>query len=341
MYRFIKIILFNLAPEVAHGLAIKGIKFLGQLHKNRIWPRPRWSMAPELRTRSPFGILDSPVGLAAGLDKNGEALWGWQALGFGFVEVGTITPREQPGNEKPRLFRFPQWKAIVNRMGFNNDGAFKIAQRIRLAREQGLTIKVGANIGKNFNTPLNQAAEDYRKVTMLLQPHVDYLVINVSSPNTPGLRSMQKAEFLEPIVEAVRREAPLTPLFIKVAPDQAKDYAEGIISVCKKHKLTGVICGNTLANHAASAELSEHDVIKLPQGGLSGAPIFNLNLKLVNIYKSHSPDTLVIGVGGITTAESALAYKKAGCDLIQIYSGFIFNGPRLLKEILKAWNKAE
>ncbi len=336
MYILLRPLLFLLDAETAHHIGLSFVKLIGVLHRWRIWRRPAFAMESDLQTETPFGIVDSPLGLAAGFDKNAEALWGWQALGFGFVEIGTVTPLPQPGNDRPRIFRLPYLTAIVNRLGFNNDGAMKVAENIRKARAQGLTIKIGGNIGKNLATPLERAANDYKKATLFLHPHVDYLVINVSSPNTPGLRDMQNEHLLEKIVEAVRRETPEKPLFIKIAPDQAEKYVEGIMNVVLKYQISGIICGNTLLNHATCEKLTEFDVIKLPQGGMSGAPLFDINFNLNQIYLANPSRPFLVGVGGITTAERALQYMDAGCGLIQIYTGLVYRGPSFIKKILKS-----
>lgn len=331
LYKLIKPLIFLLPPELAHHLGLAVVRIIGFLHRHGIWQRSQWSRDRRLETQTPFGRLDSPLGLAAGFDKNAKALWGWQALGFGFVEIGTVTPVGQPGNEKPRLFRFPRWQALVNRLGFNNEGAQAISARLKEAKQQGLKIKVGGNIGKNFSTPLENAAMDYRRAAMQIQAYVDYLVINVSSPNTPGLRDMQGEIFLDNIVAGVRHEAPDKPIFIKVAPDNFETFQQGVLHVVEKYKLAGVICGNTLANHAASS-LKEKEVISLPKGGLSGGPVFENNLNLAKSYVGELP--FVIGVGGITTPSKAHQYLQSGCKLIQIYTGFIYQGPGFIKEIL-------
>lgn len=334
MYKSLKPIIFLLPEELAHTLALYALKSLGFLHRIGIVNRPAWCRDRRLETQTPFGKIDSPLGLAAGCDKNAQALFGWQALGFGFVEIGTVTPLAQPGNPKPRLFRFPSLTALINRLGFNNHGAKKVATRLKKAKEQGLRIKVGGNIGKNFSTPIERAADDYRQAALWISPFVDYLVINVSSPNTPGLRAMQNSKSLEEIILAVRTVSGRTPLFIKVAPDEYKLFFEGICQLVKNHNLSGVICGNTLANHASSPLLTEQDVIRLPQGGLSGKPVLPVNMELAKSYAAALEDKFVIGVGGIVSESDGLEYLKAGCKAIQIYSGLVYSGPGLIKNIL-------
>lgn len=333
LYLLFQPLIFKLPAETAHHLGLFFVRILGFLHRIGLVVRPQWATDIRLETPSPFGKLYSPLGLAAGFDKNAIALWGWQALGFAFVEVGTITPLPQPGNEKPRMFRVSKFKALVNRLGFNNDGMEVIGRRIKKAKAQGLRIKVGGNIGKNFSTSLQDAAHDYRKTAHQIQAVVDYLVINVSSPNTPGLRDMQAEEFLDQIVGAVRREAQDKPLFIKLAPDQYDTYMAGVLKMVEKYSLSGVICGNTLLNHAASSVLSSEEVVKLPKGGLSGQPVFENNLRLASSYGKQC--SFVIGVGGIASPNQAMAYLESGCKLIQVYTGFIYQGPKLVQSILE------
>lgn len=320
-YRLISPALFKLSAERAHNLGILGVRMIGVLHRLGIWPRPQWAKANQVIT--PFGILDSPLGLAAGFDKNGTALWGWQALGFSFVEIGTVTPRPQAGNPHPRLFRYPERKSLVNRMGFNNDGARAVADRIRRAKKAGLKIAVGGNIGKNLATSIKDAPRDYTSAALALKDVVDYLVINVSSPNTPGLRSLQDEKLLEGIVQPIRSAAPELPLLIKVAPDHFRDFVDSVESVVKRFSLSGVICGNTLADHG------------LEKGGLSGAAIYDKNLQLCRAYANTRAFPFLIGVGGIGNAQNAQAYLKNGAQLIQIYSSLVFEGPQIVKDIIK------
>ncbi|MDZ4678175.1 MAG: quinone-dependent dihydroorotate dehydrogenase [Oligoflexia bacterium] len=340
MYDLIKPFIFLLPAETAHSLGMLCVKFIGFLHRFGIWPRPHWAKHPKLQTNTPFGKISSPLGLAAGLDKNAQGLWGWQALGFGFVEVGTATPVAQPGNPKPRLFRYVRHQAIVNRMGFNNIGVKAIAENVRRAKKNGLQIKIGGNIGKNFSTPSDQAGEDYKRAAIEFSDCVDYLVINVSSPNTPGLRDLQSEKNLDELVSAVRSVVTDIPLFIKVAPDNQAKFIDGVLNVARKHMVCGIICGNTLANHASAYGLSDREILVLPNGGLSGRPVFSTNLALTQAYVEKSNSMLIIGVGGIADTKQAMSYFQAGAGLIQVYTGFIFGGPRLIKNILKDLAKA-
>jgi dihydroorotate dehydrogenase len=322
MYRLaIRFTLFLLPPELAHNIGLSLVRLFGFFYRVLINPLNLNNKRGFIST--PFGFLKSPVGLAAGLDKNAKALWGWEALGFSFVEIGTVTPRSQKGNNKPRLFRHIKIKALVNRMGFNNDGAQIISSRLRKARAQGLKIKVGGNIGKNFLTNMEDAPRDYGLCAQALADVVDYLVINVSSPNTPGLRGLQSEENLRAIVTEVQKGAPHKPLFIKVSPDQFNDFIEGVEKIAREFKIDGLICGNTVANH------------NLQQGGLSGGPVFSTNLELCQVYASRNPDLFIIGVGGIFNAKQGQTYLDQGAKLIQVYTGFIYEGP-LLPRVLSS-----
>ena len=330
----IRNLLFLLPPEKAHNLALFFIRLLGFLHRIGLWERGPWATHLRLCRETPFGKVSSPLGLAAGMDKNAVALWGWQGLGFGFVEVGTATPIPQEGNAQPRLFRYTRFGAIVNRMGFNNDGAATIADRVRLAKRQGLSIKVGANIGKNKNTPLHLAAQDYARAAREFKNTADFLVVNVSSPNTPALRDLQNAAQLDEIISKVREVDPQIPLFIKVAPDNFQDFVQGITAIARKYSVAGIICGNTLANHASCKGLSDQEIARLPQGGLSGRPLFEINVHLCEAYAVSNPDLFVVGTGGIENLTTAVRYFQAGAKLIEVYSGLVYGGPSFVKNLL-------
>lgn len=232
-----------------------------------------------------------------------------------------IVSRCQPPH--PRLFRCPEIKSLVNRMGFNNDGAHAVAGRISRAKKAGLKIAVGGNIGKNLATSVEDAPRDYTAAALALRDVVDYLVINVSSPNTPGLRSLQDENSLEGIVQPIRSAAPKLPLFIKVAPDHFREFIDGVESIVKSYNLSGVICGNTLAYH------------DLEKGGLSGAAIYDKNLQLCRAYSNTRAFPFLIGVGGIGNTQSAKAYLQSGTQLVQIYSSLVFEGPRVIEDIIK------
>jgi dihydroorotate dehydrogenase len=334
MYRnFVKFFLFLLPAETAHHLGLTALRYLGCLHRIGFWRTGSWAQHPRLMRETPFGTVPSPIGLAAGFDKNAVALWGWQALGFGFIEIGTVTPEPQDGNPKPRLFRFPRQQGIINKMGFNNDGAKIIAARLRREKLRGLKVKVGANIGKNKNTAAEFAANDYRLGARTFRDIADYIVINVSSPNTPGLRDLQSEKNLDEIVGAVRDEAPDVALFIKVAPDNFERFSDGVRSIANKFRVSGIICGNTLANHASASLFGDREIAGLPTGGLSGKPVFEKNIQLCEAYAVKG--NYVIGVGGIFNHLDAVRYFQAGAKLIQVYSGLVYEGPLFVKKLLK------
>ncbi|EFU79764.1 quinone-dependent dihydroorotate dehydrogenase [Mobiluncus curtisii] len=335
MYKFVFRHLFvKLDAEWVHRRAIDWLEFWGRFGLTRqvaarivhrgeptfTWPlpRPNFDSAPagtEFRT---YG----PLGLAAGMDKEARAIVMWDALGFGFMEIGTITPLPQPGNNRPRLWRIPQQRALRNAMGFNNEGARAAARRLRRWRsEYGERIIIGANIGKNKVTPPEKAPADYRKVTRVLAALVDFLVINVSSPNTPGLRDLQAVSSLRPIVKAVQRELESQglselPVFIKIAPDLVDEDIAAVAQLTMDEGLTGVVATNTTIKHDLGA------------GGMSGEPLRNRALEVVKLLREHlSPEKTIIGVGGITTPEDARAMLAAGANLIEGFSAFIYEGP--------------
>jgi len=268
----------------------------------------------------------NPIGLAAGFDKNAVAVNQWHRLGFGFAELGTITPRPQPGNPRPRLFRLPEDKALINRMGFNNDGAEAIAARIEASFPK---IPLGVNLGKNKDTEAAEAASDYAKSFERLKDLGDYFVINVSSPNTPGLRSLQEKGPLLEIVDAMREVHATKPIFIKVAPDLEFEAVDDVIEVVNARKLQGVIATNTTLDRAGLKGDPNQ------AGGLSGAPVrTKSNLILRHLRENCDPTTSLIGVGGIFTAADAIEKFRLGADLVQLYTGWIYGGPALIPQML-------
>jgi dihydroorotate dehydrogenase len=260
-----------------------------------------------------FGVdFPNRVGLAAGMDKNGVALAAWPALGFGFVEAGTVTARAQPGNDKPRLFRLPDQEAVINRMGFNNLGAQALADRLEGMKPE---VPLGISLGKSKVTPLEDAVEDYRASYELLAPHADYIAVNVSSPNTPGLRQLQDRAHLGAILAALKGDV---PVLVKLAPDLS-DHALGeALDVCESHGVAGIIATNTTINHGGQA------------GGLSGAPLRERARAVVSFVHKGS-GLPIIGVGGIMTPQDAARMFDAGASLIQLYTGFIYHGPALVR----------
>ncbi len=268
----------------------------------------------------------NPIGLAAGFDKNAVAVNHWHRLGFGFAELGTITPRPQSGNPRPRLFRLPEDKALINRMGFNNDGAEAIAARIEASFPK---IPLGVNLGKNKDTEAADAASDYAKSFERLKDLGDYFVINVSSPNTPGLRSLQEKGPLLEIVDAMRGVHATKPIFIKVAPDLELEAVDDVIEVVNARKLQGVIATNTTLDRTGLKDDPNQ------AGGLSGAPVrTKSNLILRHLRENCDPTTSLIGVGGIFTAADAIEKFRLGADLVQLYTGWIYGGPALIPQML-------
>lgn len=335
-YSLLRNLLFTLEPEHAHALTLtwlSRVERLGLLaNVGSLASQPVRLMGLEFPNR---------VGIAAGLDKNAVCIDALGALGVGFVEAGTITPRAQPGNPSPRIFRLPQAEALINRMGFPNDGMEAIAQRMAQVQFKGIR---GANIGKNAATPLTDATQDYLACLRRLAPCADYITINVSSPNTTGLRSLQAAEHLRPmlvtLLEERARLAPQLgrqlPMLVKLAPDLTDDELQGIAALLIELAIDGVIATNTT--------LSRPDglgPLATQAGGLSGRPVQALSLATVTKLRTLlGPTFPIIGVGGIGSGSDALAMRRAGADLVQIYTGLIYRGPQLIKEVLRAFNNA-
>jgi dihydroorotate dehydrogenase len=286
---------------------------------------------PRAKSKNLFGLtFANPIGLAAGFDKNGVALPAWEALGFGFIEIGTVTAKPQPGNPKPRIFRFPEQAALINRLGFNNDGADAIAERLRKLRASGRwpAVPVGINIGKSKATPLEQATEDYIYSFQRLHPFADYIALNISSPNTPGLRSLQERESLSMLLGALGEEnrAAKKPLVVKIAPDLLPNELDQLIAACEENGIAGIIATNTTLDHKSiPAGRGE-------TGGLSGAPLCQKSTAFVRAITTRSTIP-VIASGGIFDAASAREKIEAGAQLLQVYTGYIYRGPGLLREI--------
>ncbi len=323
MYSLLKPILFRMDPERAHEVVFGALRFLGPVARgltNLLYGPPD----PRLKTSIAGLDLPGPVGLAAGLDKNGVLSRYWPTLGFGFVEVGTVTALAQPGNARPRLFRFPAQQALVNRMGFNNLGSEALAKRLRRAGR--CAVPCGANLGKSKITPLEEAVDDYRKSAGRVRDVADYLVINVSSPNTPGLRKLQDAGFLEAICEAVLEEAPDRPVFVKLAPDLTDEALAEACGVAERTKAAGIIATNTT--------IERYDIPDVGAGGLSGAPLRPRSLEVIRTVAANT-SLPIVGVGGIASADHALDAIAAGADCVQIFSALIFEGPGLVHRINK------
>lgn len=275
----------------------------------------------------------NPIGLAAGFDKDGKYIETMALLGFSHLEIGTVTPRPQPGNPKPRLFRLIKSRGLINRMGFNNDGAEALASRLKRKRPEGIII--GTNIGKNKDTPNEQAANDYLHCFAILYEHVDYFTVNVSSPNTPGLRELQDKEPLTQLLTALQLENKKNkPLFLKIAPDLTPQQLDEIIDIVISTQITGVIATNTTITREGLKE-PKAEIDEIGMGGLSGSPILDLSVSIVKYLSDKSNGKfIIIGVGGIEDDVSAKKHLDAGADLIQVYSGMIYTGPTIVKKIL-------
>src|SRR5213080_1324427 len=305
--RFIRPLLFSLDAETAHHFTIA---LLRQASQFDLALRTLRAFQPPPKPKVLFGLnFPNPIGLAAGLDKNGVALPAWSAFGFGFIEIGTVTAKAQPGNPKPRIFRFPEQNALINRLGFNNDGADAIARRLRKLQRSSRwpEVPVGINIGKSMSTPLTEATEDYLYSFRLLCEFADYIVLNVSSPNTPGLRELQGADALSELLSAIGEKNLIThkPILIKIAPDLAPSELDAIVSTCATNKVAGIIATNTTVYHSSIPAAQDE------QGGLSGAPLRGKSTALVREIAARSTIP-IIASGGIMDADSAREKIEAG-----------------------------
>ena len=340
MYRLLKLFLFRIDPEKAHYITMWWFMALLKIPGVKVLFKAFFQFRHASFERTVAGMkFSNPVGLAAGFDKNGLYLNAMATLGFSHIEVGTITPRPQPGNPKPRLFRLIRSRALINRMGFNNDGVEVLAKRLEGKRPEGLI--VGANIGKNKDTPNEDATSDYLKCFLRLYDLVDYFTVNVSSPNTPGLRSLQEKEPLTKLLSTLQeKNQNKKPVFLKIAPDLTREQLDEIIEIIIETQLTGVIATNTTLTRDGLKESKEF-VEACGAGGLSGAPVLQMSVSVVSYLKEKSNNRfVVIGVGGIEGYPSAMQHIDAGADLIQVYSGFIYTGPGLVKGILKGLIKS-
>ncbi len=318
--------LSKLDPENAHHLAAPVIRLLGAPGISRV-VRSLTAPDPSLRTRALGLDFPSPFGIAAGFDKDVRMVRGLAALGFGHVEVGTVTAVPQPGNPRPRLFRLVADRALINRMGFNNAGAAAAADELRKLRRDAPDIVIGANIGKSRIVEVELATADYVTSARLVAPHADYLAVNVSSPNTPGLRGLQAVETLAPLLSAVLRAAGDTPLLVKIAPDLPDDEIAAIAQLAVREGLAGIIATNTTISREGLRTPAAR-VDEIGAGGLSGAPLKQRSLDVLKVIRQAVPaDFAVISVGGVETAFDVQERRDAGADLVQGYSAFIYQGP--------------
>jgi dihydroorotate dehydrogenase len=342
MYKSIlKPLFFLVPPERAHYMAMGLLKLLCILPGAQSALKKMFLVKDKALERQLFGLsFPNPVGLAAGFDKDARWVKELECLGFGFIEIGTVTPLPQPGNDKPRLFRLPQDEALINRMGFNNSGARAAANKLR-RRHPGVVI--GGNIGKNKITPNENALSDYVACFQDLYEVVDYFVVNVSSPNTPGLRSLQEKEPLMKILTALedlnRSKPKRRPLLLKIAPDLSDEQLNDIIDIVRQSRIDGVVATNTTISRD-SLKTSKEEVDQAGTGGLSGKPMAKRSTEVIRYLKEKSGNAFpVIGVGGIHTAADAQEKLDVGADLIQVYTGFIYEGPSIARRINSALAK--
>ena len=329
LYPIARTALFALDPEVAHHIALHSLKKLHRLNLSGFIGR-RLSAPREV-----MGLhFDNPVGLAAGLDKNGEYIDALAAMGFGFIEVGTVTPRPQPGNPKPRMFRLPENEALINRLGFNNQGLDAFVANVQRARFKGV---LGLNIGKNFDTPIDNAVDDYVTCLRGVYPFASYVTVNISSPNTKGLRDLQAAEQLQKLLSTLKAEQAklakkhkkYVPLVLKIAPDLDLKAIREIAALTLENSFEGIIATNTTISRDA---VRDHPLAK-ETGGLSGKPLFSPSTEVLReLAKALKGNIPLIGVGGILSGADAKAKMNAGASLVQIYTGFIYRGPNLIRD---------
>jgi dihydroorotate dehydrogenase len=339
MYFLLKPILFKFDPERVHYFVTANLKRFNRFSGGSVLSRAMWDVKDARLEKEVFGLkFRNPVGLAAGFDKNGEMMGEMANLGFGFVEVGTITPLPQPGNPKPRMFRLPDDGGLINRMGFNNLGVDVVAERLAAFRkskagQKGLII--GGNIGKNKVTPNEEAVSDYIKCFDRLFDVVDYFVVNVSSPNTPGLRALQEKEPLMELLNTLQKRNSKNgisrPILLKIAPDLTDEQLDDIVEIVHQTGIAGIIATNTTISREG---LKSTDELKNEMGGLSGKPLTQRSTEVIAyLHKKSNGAFPIIGVGGIHSADDAIEKLNAGAVLIQLYTGFIYEGPGLIGRI--------
>lgn len=324
--------MFSRDAEWAHEFALNNIKRFANTPLSLAWK--------QTLPNKPVNVLGiqfpNPVGLAAGLDKNGECIDGFGQMGFGFVEIGTITPRPQPGNSKPRIFRIPEKNAIINRMGFNNHGVDALVENVKKANYRGI---LGINIGKNKDTPNEQGHEDYMACMDKVYNYADYITVNISSPNTPGLRDLQFGDSLNVLLSAIKqkqlelenRDNKYVPVLVKIAPDMDDVAIEQVVECIVTEGMDGIIATNTTLSRDAVKGLEHAE----EAGGLSGNPVTDRSTEVIKKIRQINKDIPIIGVGGINSAQTAKEKLDAGASLVQIYTNFIYQGPQLVKDIVE------
>ena len=336
-YALTRPFLFGLDPEAAHDLTLGALA--------RVQHTPLVCAVAQTRVDDPVTVaglkFPNRVGLAAGLDKNGRCIDGLGAMGFGFIEVGTVTPKAQPGNPKPRMFRLPEANALINRLGFNNDGLAAFVSNVKRARFRQRGGILGLNIGKNADTPIERAVDDYLLCLDGVYPHADYVTINISSPNTQNLRALQSDAALDALLSAlqerkaalVSRHGKRVPIFVKIAPDLDEAQVGAIAAALRNNGIDGVIATNTTVAREAVKTLPHG----AEPGGLSGAPVFEASNRVITQLRAALGSGYpIIGVGGVMSGADAQAKVKAGADLVQVYTGFIYKGPELVTEVARA-----
>jgi dihydroorotate dehydrogenase len=341
LYALARPFLFSLDPEAAHNLTLPSLKRAAALGLTKAIAQPR----PDPRTVMGLTFAN-PVGLAAGLDKDGAYIDGLASLGFGFIEIGTVTPRAQPGNPRPRMFRLPQANAIINRLGFNNGGVDAFVANVQASKfyrnREGV---LGLNIGKNADTPIERAADDYLHCLEKVYPYASYVTINISSPNTKNLRQLQGESELDALLSHLKdaqqrladRHMRYVPIALKIAPDIDAEQIRTIAAALMRHKMDAVIATNTTITRDAVQGMPHAE----ETGGLSGAPVFELSNRVIRALKSQLGDALpIIGVGGIFSGKDAQAKIDAGASLVQVYTGLIYRGPALIRECAAALRKS-
>lgn len=340
LYPIVRRFFFSMDAEKAHGIGLNGIRMLYQFKLSRLF-FGKTIIAPKKVMDITF---PNSVGLAAGLDKNGDYIESLSSVGFGFIEIGTITPRGQEGNPKPRLFRIPQAQAIINRMGFNNKGVDHLIEQVKSVRKNNNEIIIGINIGKNFDTPVENAADDYKLCLQKVYTLADYITINISSPNTPGLRTLQFGDELKQLLDVLKSEQKVltqqckkyVPLAVKIAPDMEDSDIKLTAELLLEKEIDAVIATNTTISRDAVRGM----VHEKEQGGLSGVPVYKQATHVVKILHECLQGKIpIIAAGGIFSAQDAQEKISAGAELVQIYTGFIYKGHELIKECANALSK--